>query len=865
MPFGLISSSATSFTCGRIEDVGLGLSWASSTLANEVCRRAAVLSNMGIGHGSTVAIAHGGTARFFADLFATWSVGATAACLDATLTPGEIQTVVDFAKAGVVLVDGVGPFEHLAVPIVELRNERTATSSGASGEVDPDTAALVLFTSGTTGTPKGVILSFRALGARINANIEAIGRAALARTLVSLPTHFGHGLIGNSLTPLLAGGDIVLHPIGVPLANDLGRVIDQHDITFMSSVPAFWRMALKRNSQPQRASLVRVHVGSAPFPATLWSEVVAWTDAEVVNCYGATETANWIAGASSRVDGVADGLVGAMWGGDAAVIDSNGLVQSIGRGEIIIRSPSQMSGYLDRPDLTEAALHQGWYRTGDSGSIDEQGRLWLTGRIKDEINRAGFKVQPAEIDALLETNPAVAEACVFGVDDPLGGEAVAAAIRLKEEASEDPKSLQSWCLKRIRREAVPESWFFVSEIPRNARGKVSRDAVRQAVTKKPAATVNNHESDAAAGVVSNEDLTTHVETRSVRTAVEVAWAKVFGRDSYNTDLSLTEIDADSLDVLRFWLLIEKVLGAQLSMEALEAEPTPAQLTAALEQQIRSKIYAPNAPLVFLMLPAGGDLPGLARFRTILSGKIRFVLIQYPDWREMIEAGGGFNALADSAVAQICAQCRENDAIFLAGYSFGGLVAIEAARSLLERGRKVHFLGLIDTRAVNPPTVTKRLRRFFVPRHKEQFESTTRRSGPLRTRPTSPPSRWHALISALILISALRPLKMFGSLTMLLPEKQAFMMTSAINLRLRTESLRRLRLKSLGMPLTLFRSDDDLSSRDYGWSGLCPELTVIRIGSTHELMLSSPSLDILCSQFQGAIELASRSAAAVVPT
>ena len=89
----------------------------------------------------------------------------------------------------------------------------------------------MLFTSGTTGAPKGVVLSFEALRARINANIAVIGKASLARALVSLPTHFGHGLIGNCLTPLMAGGDIVLHPLGIPLANDLGRVIDQQDIT----------------------------------------------------------------------------------------------------------------------------------------------------------------------------------------------------------------------------------------------------------------------------------------------------------------------------------------------------------------------------------------------------------------------------------------------------------------------------------------------------------------------------------------------------------------------------------------------------------------------------------------------------------
>jgi oxalate---CoA ligase len=287
---------------GGIEDVGLGLIWDATTLDDEVNRRAAVLSQMGIGRGSVVAIGHGGTARFFADLFATWSVGAAAACLDATLKPSELRTVVAFARSAVLLVDGAASVDHLPVPIVDLCRESPRSFSGGAPPHDPDDPALVPFTSGTTGAPKGVVLSFRALQARIDANIVAIGTAALARTLVSLPTHFGHGLIGNCLTPLLAGGDIVLHPLGIPMANDLGRIIDQHSITFMSSVPTLWRLALTRSPRPAGGSLVRVHVGSAPFPAALWSEVVAWSDAEVVNCYGTTETANWIAGASSRAD-----------------------------------------------------------------------------------------------------------------------------------------------------------------------------------------------------------------------------------------------------------------------------------------------------------------------------------------------------------------------------------------------------------------------------------------------------------------------------------------------------------------------------------------------------------------------------------
>ena len=469
--------------CGAIRDIGLNLRWDAERLSAEVHQRAAVLADRGIGRGSVVAILHSGTARFFADLFATWNVGATAACLDSSLTPSEIQNVIDFSNAAILLVDGGAPAHNFPTPVVELGRDSSHSRLIATAAYIPDDPALLLFTSGTTGTPKGVVLTFKALTTRIGANISAIGAKTLRRALVTLPTFFGHGLIGNSLTPLLAGGEIVLHSRGMPLINNLGPILDENEISFMSSVPSLWRLALTCSPQPVRRSLSRVHVGSAPLSAALWSEIVAWSGADVVNCYGITETANWIGGASSRNDGIHEGLVGKMWGGSAAVMNESGAISDRGPGEILIQSGCLMSGYLKRQDLTDLAFVQGWFRTGDQGSIDEQGRIWITGRIKDEINRGGFKVQPAEVDLLLETHPAVAEACVFGIPDPMGGEAVAAAVRLAEGQRATALGLQAWCSERLRRGAVPEHWFFVSEIPRTARGKVSRDVVRRTLAK----------------------------------------------------------------------------------------------------------------------------------------------------------------------------------------------------------------------------------------------------------------------------------------------------------------------------------------------------------------------------------------------
>jgi acyl-CoA synthetase (AMP-forming)/AMP-acid ligase II len=204
----------------------------------------------------------------------------------------------------------------------------------------------------------------------------------------------------------------------------------------------------------------------------------------VLNCYGITETANWVGGARAS-EGIAQGLVGKPWGGEAAICDESGIIRASGEGEIVLRSPALMSGYLARPDLSASAIRNGWYHTGDRGRVDQSGRIWLAGRIKEEINRAGFKVQPAEIDRLLEQHPAVAEACAFAQPDPVAGETVGVAVCLLPGASETAESLRAWCRARIRREAVPEHWHFLHEIPRNARGKLNRDAVQRLIAEDP--------------------------------------------------------------------------------------------------------------------------------------------------------------------------------------------------------------------------------------------------------------------------------------------------------------------------------------------------------------------------------------------
>jgi oxalate---CoA ligase len=836
---------------GSIEDCSLSVRWDARALSAQVARRAVALSEFGIGRGSVVATLHGGGIHFFADLFAAWTVGATVACLDSSLTKNELQRLIAFTKAAALCLDHqtIAP-NDLRIPVLNLIDAPSSTQpigfAAFNAAFNPENPALVLFTSGTTGSPKGVVLSFGALSARVQLNIAAIGKRALARTLVTLPTHFGHGLIGNALTPLMAGCDIVLYPRGASLSHRLGNIIDTHRITFMSSVPSLWRIAT-RFSPPVGDSLVRVHVGSAPLSAQLWSAIADWSRAEVVNCYGMTETANWIAGASARTEGILEGIVGKPWGGIVAVRDDNGSIRKVGDGEIIVQSPTMMSGYLERPDLTAAVLRDGWLHTGDRGSVNELGRVRLTGRIKDEINRAGLKIQPAEIDMLLETHPAVAEACVFAIPDLVSGECVGAAIRLENGASVDVNNLRSWCHERLRREAIPEHWFIVKEIPRNARGKVNRDAVYRTLAK------SIPDVPQAAGVAvlrlcENATKPADFMIARVRKVVEEAWIRVLGKSSFVKNVPWEEAGGDSLNALRLWFYLEQGLGVRFPLETMLAEMTPSMLIATIEKDLslsdRKFDLDPDRqrlPLVFVLPTALGDLPDLARLRAALEGAIRSVTIRYPSWGEMIDAGGGFDVLINAAVAQIFAESDESDDdICLLGNSFGGFVALETARRIMESGRRISFIGLIDTRREN----LLRLHTNVGVKARKALQLI--RSG-VRSAPVV---LVEALLRALAVTSAFRLLRTIGHMALLFPPNAAFQFRWRLEQQLRYGALEKWTLRPVNFPVTLFRSGD--RDWDYGWSALCSHLSIVPVGGDHLSILEPPYRDILCARFLQAV-------------
>lgn len=482
---GAEKSSEVSFDLSHLGSISNLLNedqWSGAEIRAAVRARAEVLRRHGIGPGSNLIIAHGGSPAFFVDLFAAWECGACASCTNQALTDAELINVATFTDSRAILLgERAVPQSETPLTWVEGLPEKIGEDPAALVIQAPrDAHALILFTSGTTGDPKGVVHSFGTLSARIDNNHDHMSADTMARTLCVLPTHFGHGLIGNCLTPLLAGGDLFLASGGgLQVAARLSQFLQENRITFMSSVPAFWKIALKASRAPDSKTLKQVHIGSAPVAADLINEIAEWSGTrDVRNMYGITETANWVAGGSLKDRAPEDGLIGPMWGGEAAVAKSDGTIAAEGDGEILLRPPSLMLGYLKRPDLTADVIRDGWYYTGDTGTIDKHGVIQLTGRIKNEINRGGMKVSPEEIDLLLERHDSVQEACAFGLPDPIAGETVAVALVFKDGRTEDPKTLRDWAIAHIRRECVPERWFILNEIPKTDRGKLNRDNVR---------------------------------------------------------------------------------------------------------------------------------------------------------------------------------------------------------------------------------------------------------------------------------------------------------------------------------------------------------------------------------------------------
>jgi len=486
-------------TTGHLVEALTGRSWDPATVTREVLARSARYERRGFRAGDRVFLHLGNRLEFFAELLAIWRLGGCAVPMDGRLTAFEVDRLLAAAAPRFAVVDDVASSQATAsgtggdCEVIDATETCPPATAAPAERTRPEDDALILFTSGSTSEAKGVVHTHASLRARWAALEASLGLASYARTLCLLPTHFGHGLICNSLFPWLAGQDLfITPPFRADILVRLGTLIDEHRITSLSSVPALWRLVLRTAGPPCKSTLRRVHCGSAPLPATLWENIRGWAGTpEVSNTYGLTETGSWVAGTSIGPFTPTDGLIGKPWGAaievrrtadaESAMADPSATPCEPGEvGHLWIKTPALMRGYLGRAELTRRVVVDGWLATGDLGLVDDRGDLYLTGRVRDEINKGGIKISPAEVDAAAASFAKVSDACAFAVDDAHYGQNVGLAVVISDHGDTTVRDLYQWMRARLTEPKVPVRWWLLDGIPRSDRGKLSRDAVREA-------------------------------------------------------------------------------------------------------------------------------------------------------------------------------------------------------------------------------------------------------------------------------------------------------------------------------------------------------------------------------------------------
>jgi acyl-CoA synthetase (AMP-forming)/AMP-acid ligase II len=342
--------------------------------------------------------------------------------------------------------------------------------------------ALILHTSGTTSRPKIVPLTHGNLvssGANIARFLELDEQD---RCLNVMPLFHIHGLVGALLASLAGGGSLVCAP-GFEAARFFNW-IGEYQPTWYSAVPTIHQSIASRGSEYRHAAPGHrfrfVRSSSAALPPRTLHEIETLFRAPVVEAYGMTEASHQMASNPLPPAVRKPGSVGVAAGVDIAIMDEAGQVQEQGqRGEIVIRGAGVTAAYENNPEANAKAYTEGWFRTGDQGYLDEDGYLFITGRLKEIINRGGEKISPREIDEALLDHPAVAQATAFAVPHATLGEDMAAAVVLRAGASADEAALRGHLFSHLADFKVPSRIVFIDEIPKGPTGKIQRTTLHE--------------------------------------------------------------------------------------------------------------------------------------------------------------------------------------------------------------------------------------------------------------------------------------------------------------------------------------------------------------------------------------------------
>ncbi|WP_179466195.1 long-chain-fatty-acid--CoA ligase [Mycolicibacterium vinylchloridicum] len=482
----------------------LGRSWTWAQWNDRIRRLAGALAARGIGRGDVVAFLDKNHPACVELTLAASSIGAATAVINFRLAADEMDYVLNDSGAklliaGTELIGAVDKIRDKLThveDVFEVTPEGTdgdqyeallaaATPTGRPAEVDPEDTCLIMYSSGTTGRPKGVVLSQRNILAHtINAATFEFGDDD--KNMVAMPLfHVGgsayvqYGIHAGIPTIMTREAD------GASLA---GALLQGANRTFL--VPAVLGKVLESGEDAVKLfSRLRTFVyGASPMPpALLKSALKAWPDTDFIQVYGLTEVCGAITQLSPEVhrdESRPDRMVSAGQPSrevEVRVVDIDTLAEvPIGEpGELWFRTPQLMKGYHNKPEATDSAITEdGWFRTGDIGRVDADGFIFVEDRLKDMIISGGENIYSVEVERVLTDHPAVLDAAVFGIPDDKWGESVKAVVELSAGGETSEEELVAWCRERLAHYKCPRSVEISPALPRNPTGKLLKRDLR---------------------------------------------------------------------------------------------------------------------------------------------------------------------------------------------------------------------------------------------------------------------------------------------------------------------------------------------------------------------------------------------------
>ncbi|MDA0365604.1 MAG: long-chain-fatty-acid--CoA ligase [Chloroflexi bacterium] len=492
-------------------------------LQSRVNRLAQALQALGVGKGANVGIMAVNSPAFAEIYYASAAVGATFVPLNYRAKPEELSYMVNAADVNVLFVEerywsiyqdmkAAAPGLKHAFPLgFEAQGTQSYAALRDSGEdipvfadVDDADPTLIIYTSGTTSLPKGVVLSYRALTALVvNTQAPADPSSDQEVVLVSVPFYHIAGAT-TLMSAVFSGRRLVILPAFDP--QSWLAAVERERVTHAFVVPTMLKRVMEVDDfdQYDLGTLRLITYGAAPMPFEVVRHACDMFPPRgigLMNAYGQTEATgsmSFLAPDDHRLDGTPEenekkverlrSVGRPMPDIQVAILAPDGREQPQDEeGEICIRGDRVMRGYNKRDEDTGEALRDGWLHTGDVGKLDQDGYLFITGRLKDMIIRGGENIAPAEIENVLEDHPAIAEAAIIGVPDNEWGEIIKAILVSDRGDRPDPEELTTYVKTRLASYKAPALYEWVDELPRNHLGKILKTELRDKYGAAPTA------------------------------------------------------------------------------------------------------------------------------------------------------------------------------------------------------------------------------------------------------------------------------------------------------------------------------------------------------------------------------------------